>query len=378
MIDDRTKTIYVVGAGGRTGMLFCRELQNAARMIGIAFPAEIENIKSGKAKIARGKNPPEIFAAELVPPEDFSFAAAKNPPDFLWLATRNPVDKITAFYYRHFANQQNFPALVLSQNGLSAAADAKKGLQEALGQDADKVAIVRVSLINGVDLNADRDGTLTVGYKLPIKLGFGRCEFAEVSPMQTYIGDTSASSSASLGLGEIFEKAGVKAREFRGKEVLAMENAKLFLNLIGMAAATAQGSGEPTAAVGNTDVGAGSPSRKTTADQGWRDKEILKKEMAMLREFVLAVNAVRGGFAGKLGGYPVKLLARLALLPVWWLAPWRGVLAGAIAKGRNRPKDLLEIDYYNGEAVRLGKKANVPTPANEAIIAKVRALKRKI
>ena len=348
MIDDRTKTIYVVGAGGRTGMLFCRELQNAARMIGIAFPAEIENIKSGKAKIARGKNPPEIFAAELVPPEDFSFAAAKNPPDFLWLAARNPVDKITAFYYRHFANQQNFPALVLSQNGLSAAADAKKGLQEALGQDADKVAIVRVSLINGVDLNTDSDGTLTIDYKLPIKLGFGAA--------QTYIGDTDVNSSASLGLGKIFKKAGVGARQFRGKDVLAMENAKLFLNLIGMAAA-ANGAGVAA---------------------GYRDKKIFKKEMAALREFVLAVNAVRGGFAGKLGGYPVKLLARLALLPVCLLAPWRGILAGAIAKGRNRPKDLSEIDYYNGEVVRLGKKANVPTPANEEIIAKARALKCKI
>jgi len=348
MMNDGTRTIYVVGAGGRTGMLFCRELQNAARMIGVAFPAEIENIKSGKAKIARGKNPPEIFTAELVPPEDFGAAIVRNAPDFLWLAARNPVDKITAFYYRHFANQQNFPALVLSQNGLSAVADAKKGLQEALGQDADKVAIVRVSLINGVDLNTDGDGTLTIGYKLPIKLGFGTA--------QTYIGDTDVSFSASLGLGKIFKKAGVGARQFRGKDVLAMENAKLFLNLIGMAAA-ANGAGVAA---------------------GYRDKKIFKKEMAALREFVSAANAVRGGFAGKLGGYPVKLLARLALLPVCLLAPWRGILAGAIAKGRNRPKDLSEIDYYNGEVVRLGKKANVPTPVNEEIIAKARALKCKI
>ncbi len=355
-MNDGTKTVYVIGAGGRTGMLFCRELRNAARIIGVAFPAEIESIKFGKAKIARGENPPEIFAAELAPAEDFGAAIARNAPDFLWLATRNPVDKITAFYYRHFANQQNFPALALSQNGLSAVADARKGLQAALGQDADKVAIVRVSLINGVDLRADRDGTITIGYKLPIKLGFGRCEFAEVSPMQTYIGGTYVNSSASLGLGEVFKKAGIKAREFRGKDVLAMENDKLFLNLIGMAAA-----------VEGVDAGA-----------AWRDKEIFKKEMAMLREFVLAANAGRGGFAGKLGGYPVKLLARLTLLPVWLLAPWRGVLAGAIAKGRNRPKDLSEIDYYNGEVVRLGKKANVPTPANEAIIARARALKREI
>jgi len=348
MMNDGTRTIYVVGAGGRTGMLFCRELQNAARMIGVAFPAEIENIKSGKAKIARGKNPPEIFTAELVPPEDFGAAIVRNAPDFLWLAARNPVDKITAFYYRHFTNQQNFPALVLSQNGLSAVADAKKGLQEALGQDADKVAIVRVSLINGVDLNTDGDGTLTIGYKLPIKLGFGTA--------QTYIGDTDVSFSASLGLGKIFKKAGVGARQFRGKDVLAMENAKLFLNLIGMAAA-ANGAGVAA---------------------GYRDKKIFKKEIAMLREFVSAANAVRGGFAGKLGGYPVKLLARLALLPVCLLAPWRGILAGAVAKGRNRLKDLSEIDYYNGEVVRLGKKANVPTPVNEEIIAKARALKCKI
>ena len=347
-MDDGTRTIYVVGAAGRTGMLFCRELQNAARMIGVAFPAEIENIKSGKAKIVRGKNLPEIFTAELVPPEDFGVAIVRNAPDFLWLAARNPVDKITAFYYRHFANQQNFPALVLSQNGLSAVVDAKKGLQEALGQDADKVAIVRVSLINGVDLNTDGDGTLTIGYKLPIKLGFGTT--------QTYIGGTDVNSSASLGLGEIFKEAGIGVREFRGKDVLAMENAKLFLNLIGMAAAA-----------NGADVAA-----------GWRDKNIFKKEMAALREFVSAVNAVRGGFADKLGGYPVKLLARLALLPVCLLAPWRGILAGAVAKGRNRLKDLSEIDYYNGEVVRLGKKANVPTPVNEEIIAKARALKCKI
>ena len=132
-MDDGTRTIYVVGAAGRTGMLFCRELQNAARMIGVAFSAEIENIKSGKAKIARGKNPPEAFAVELVPPEDFSFAAAKNPPGFLWLAAGNPVDKITTLFYRPFAKQQKFSPLGLSQNGLSAGGGAKKEIGRAAG-----------------------------------------------------------------------------------------------------------------------------------------------------------------------------------------------------------------------------------------------------
>ncbi len=345
------KTFYIIGAGGRTGAMFCRELQNAARVIGVAFLDEAGRINSGKIKIARGGGLPETFNAKIIAAENFAAAIKKNPPDFLWLATRNPVGKAVEFYYRHFTGKDNPPSLILSQNGLSAVGDAKKGLRAAMGQGSDKVKIIRVSLINGIDLRSDGE-TSIISYKLPVKLGFGVLKFAEVSPMQTCIGDTYASSGGA-DLGEIFRKAGIRAQEFRGDDVLAMENAKLFLNLIGMVCA-AEG----------VDAGA-----------GWRDKTIFQKEIAMLREFVLAAEKNGGGFANNLGGYPVKFLARLALSPVWRLAPFRGLFARIISKGRNRPKDLSEIDYYNGEVVKLGEKANVPTPVNEEIIAKARALK---
>jgi len=258
---------------------------------------------------------------------------------------------------------------------LSVIDDARRGLVAAMGQGADKVKIIRVSLINGVDLNmeaaaaqgsdepmaafagapANQSGISVVNYKLPIKLGFGALKFAEVSPMQTCkicIGVTYA-NFARLDLEEIFREAGIRAQKFVGDEVLAMENSKLFLNLIGVAAA-----------VEGFDAGA-----------GWRDATIFKKEIAMLKEFVVAVKKSGEGFVGDLGGYPVDFFAKLALLPVWLILPFRGMFARVIAKGRNRPKDLSEIDYYNGEVVRLGKRAGVAVPVNEEVVAKAKNLK---
>jgi len=341
------KTIYIIGAMGRTGALFCRELQGAAKIIGVALPSEIEKIESQKLKIARGKNSPEVFASKIISSDDFAAAIKTMPPDFLWLATRNPVDKITAFYYRHFLGEANFPALILSQNGRSAITDAQKGLRDALGHGADKVAIIRVSLVNGVDLS-NSDNTSVISYKLPIKMGFGAVERARFHP-------ASLQGETLRNLKEIFQKAGVRAREFRGKDVLAMENAKLFLNLIGMAGA-----------VEGVDAGA-----------GWRDRTMFKQEIAMLKEFAVAVKKSGGGFAGDLGGYPVKFLARLVLLPAGLLLPFRGLFARIISKGRSRPKDLSEIDYYNGEVVRLGKEVGAATSVNEMIIQKSKVKSQK-
>ncbi len=355
--------------------MFARELQGACNVVGVGLADEIEKIKSRKIKIVRGNGAPAALDAKTIVSEDFGITIKSNPPDFLCVAARNPVDKVVEFYYRHFADAKNVPALILSQNGLSAIEDARRGLQKALGQDADKVQIIRVSLINGIDLevkaasasvSAGQDGTSIIKYKLPIKLGFGaagedsksKCKVDKVAPCRLQQGTTLGEGEAlhkqgtTLGgvgnLKKVFDKAGIEAREFRAKEVLAMENAKLFLNLIGMACA-----------VEGVDVGA-----------GWQNKEIFKKEIAMLKEFAAAVKKSGGGFADNLGGYPVKLFASLVFLPIWLLSPFRGFFAKVIAKGRNRPKDLSEIDYYNGEVVRLGKRGGAATPINREIIQK--------
>jgi ketopantoate reductase len=348
------KTIYIVGIGGRTGAMFCRELQGAAKIIGVGMEHEVGAINSGKIKIQRNGSQPETLKTEVVRAEDFAVAVSQNYPDFIWLAVKNPVAKAVESYYREFKGRENIPALVLSQNGLSAINDAKIGLRAALGQDADKVRIVRVSLINGVDLKMDGGATI-ISYKLPVKLGFGILD------------------GQNSDFKNILRASHIRVQEFKGQDVLNMENSKLFTNLIGMVSAI----------------------RGVSADQGLRDKKIFLQEVAMLKEFVLAASAkgygvpraavakgygvpkAGGGFVDDFCGYPIKFLAQMMLWPLWLLLPLRGLLANIVAKGRNRPKDLSEIDYYNGEVVKLGKQFNIPTPVNEAVVTKAKEILNK-
>jgi len=212
-------------------------------------------------------------------------------------------------------------------------------LKEALGQEAGRVKIVRASLINGIDLKINNDGTSIISYKTPIKIAFGFLEGADKDD----------------GLSAAFHGAGFKVQKFSGRGVAEMENSKLFTNLIGMASA----------------------ANGLSVSAGLRDKKVFKQEISMLKEYVLAAKAGGHGFAADFLGYPVKLLARMMLLPVSLLLPFRGVFEGIVAKGRNRPKDLSEIDYYNGEVVRLGKKYGIAVPVNESIVAKAKDISEK-
>jgi len=230
------------------------------------------------------------------------------------------------------------PALILSQNGLSAVGDAQVALREVLGQDASRVKIIRVSPINGIDAIFD-SRSFQISYKLPIKLGFG------------LVGG-SGPSELTGALAAIFKNAGFKITEFYGKDVVKMENSKLFTNLIGVAAAV----------------------NGVAADQGLRNKEIFHQEVSMMREYIRTIKASGSGFVANFCGYPVDFLANLMLMPFWMLIPLRGILANAVAKGRNRPKDLTEIDYYNGEVVRMGRSCNVKTPVNDELVLSAKQL----
>lgn len=326
------KTVYIIGIGGRTGAMFAREMQAKCDIVGVGRANEVEMIARGGLKIKRGGNSSEDLKAAAVAADGFAPAIENKYPDYIWLAVRNPVTEAVKTYYSFFSGKDRFPVLVLSQNGLSAVEDAKAALREVLGPDAERVGIIRVSLINGVD--AESDGRVfKISYKLPIKMGFG-------------LWNKGGNDGASKPLAEIFAAAGIKAKEFYGDDVAKMENAKLFTNLIGVPAAVSG----------------------MSADQGLRDKKIFQQEVMALREYVKAVRASGGGFAAQFCGYPIGFLARVVLLPLWLIMPWRGIFAGIVAKGRNRPKDLGEIDYYNGEVARMGRKYNVKTPVNDGLV----------
>ena len=340
--------IFIIGIGGRTGSMFARELQGVCDIVGVGLEREKEAVNRGGIKIQRNNNgiakPLEVEAI-LAP--DFGAAIEKKYPDFIWLAVKNPVAPAVKFYYSQFKGKEKIPALVLSQNGLLAISDAQTALNDALGQDADKIRIIRVSLSNGIDLRVDeaayapagatasQSGTFIISYKIPIKLGFG------------------AIVGKATDIKEILQAARIKAQEFKGADVYKMENSKLFTNLIGMASATCG----------------------LTVSAGLRDKKTFEQEIAILKEYVSAVKASGGGFVDNFAGYPIKMLAEMVLLPTALLVPFRGIFERIVSKGRSRPKDLSEIDYYNGEAVKLGQAVGVPTPVNEEIIRRAKAEK---
>jgi hypothetical protein len=57
----------------------------------------------------------------------------------------------------------------------------------------------------------------------------------------------------------------------------------------------------------------------------------------------------------------------------------RGFLGALVEKKRvGKPKDLSEIDYYNGEVVKLGKRFGIPTPVNEEIISRAKILPKVV
>ena len=116
-------------------------------------------------------------------------------------------------------------------------------------------------------------------------------------------------------------------------------------------------------------------SRRLSVVDGVKERELFKEEVIALKESMRAVELSGGEFLD-FPHYPVKIFTDLlSLLPIFLLSIFRNIIGKIISKGRGgKPKDLDEIDYYNGAVIKLGKKTGVLTPVNEEIYK--RALKR--
>ncbi len=318
------KKIAIIGAGGRTGTMFAFELRNSAQILGVGRETEVKAIREGKLGIERqGKL--EQFKEKVKEDKDFK----ENPDaDIIFLATKNPVSPAIKYYFQKFIGKEKIPALLLSQNGISAIDEAKKTLKEIFGQDSEKIKLARVILFNPVEKRevADR---IYIKYSLPIRIAL-----AKISGP----GDMK-------DIAEIFKAAGFEVKEFPEKEAKNLELSKLFLNLIGMASAV----------------------RGLSIKDGFSDKETFKEEIGALREYIKVVKGLNGSFIN-LPGYPVKLLTILLGLPDSFLAIFRKKIARLVSRGREgKIKDLEEIEFYNGAAAKKGRDLGIKTPINEKI-----------
>lgn len=326
--------IAIIGIGGRTGTLFASKLKGAAEVLGVGREKEAEMIKSKNLLIQKRGADPEVLDQRIILDSDF----ANHPlPDYILVATRNPVRPVVKYYYQ-IAKEKGgkLPVLILSQNGISAVEEAASALREIFGGDASNIQIIRLNLFNPVD-GVKEGEKICMKYFEPVKLVFSSAFGLE---------DTA-------GFRKIIEAAGIEYGEYPREDARNMECSKLFLNLIGMAAA----------------------SYGLSVEKGYQDKNVFKEEVTMLREYSAAVRLSGNRFLN-FKSYPVGLLSCIInCVPMPILVAMRGILQKMIAKGRgDKPKDLGEIDYYNGGVIRLAQTVGVKAPVNTKIYNQAKKL----
>lgn len=324
------KKIGLIGIGGRTGSMFAFELREKGEIIGIGKREEINLIKEKKVFIKKGEKE-ILFKGEVM--EDSEFPKGIEF-DFLFLTVKNPVKPAVKYYYQRVKEKNlKLPVLFLSQNGIEAFEEALSSLKEILGEKIKEISIFRISLFNPVDKKILGEKFI-ISYSLPIRLAISRVfgNFPEKEVL------------------EIFQNKNFKVYFVPSKDSKNMEYSKLFLNLIGMASAT----------------------HNLSIKEGFSKKEIFEEEILALREYKRVVKLKKGKFLN-FPHYPIKIFSFLISLPLFVLFPFRKILAKLLEKGRSqKPKELDEIDYYNGAVVKLGKELGIETPINSKILERAK------
>ncbi|MBU4299542.1 hypothetical protein KJ636_05895 [Patescibacteria group bacterium] len=336
--------IAVIGVGGRTGAMFAFEFKKAAEVLGVGREKEIEIIQKKKLYIKKEGHPAELFEVKAIKDTEFpdGFLPARNAlhsnaggPEIIFLTIKNPVGPAVEYYYQKIKNEKKLPVLVLSQNGLAAGEEAKNGLEKTLGQRANEVQIIRLSLLNAVE-RKNLESKIYIGYSLPIRLCFG-----------VFSGQGETKKIAAL-----FKEAGIEAEEIPPEKVRDMEFSKLFLNLIGMSSA----------------------ANGLSLREGFGERETFKEEINSLREYIRVVRAAGGNFLN-LSPYPIKLFVFLVeKIPLPILIFFRQKIWTIVSRGRKGKEkgNLDEIDYYQGEVVRLGKETGIKTSVSEEILKRAK------
>ncbi len=322
--------IGIVGFGGRTGTMFFQELKNFAEVFGIGKKEEIEKAKEKKLFVQKnGKR--EIVEGNFIEEKDFPGGIEF---DFLFLTVKNPVGQAVRYYYQKI-KEKNLkpPILFLSQNGIEAGEEALSVLKEIFSQRIKEISIFRISLFNPVDKKTLDDKDFIV-YSLPIKMAMAKF-FGNAKEREIF---------------DFFKKTNFKVSFFPQTQVKNLEYSKLFLNLIGMACAT----------------------HNLSPKEGFLKKEVFTEEILAAKEYIKVVKKAGGKFLN-FKGYPVFAFSLFLSLPPSFLWPFRKILANQIEKGRKgKPKDLDEIEYYNGAVVKLGKRVGIETPINQKILEKAK------
>jgi ketopantoate reductase len=323
------KRVAIIGIGGRTGTMLANELQNHADVFGVGREVEVNLIEEKRLYVGDSISP---YEGKVITNTEFK---EDLWPDLIFLATKNPVSAAIKYYLEKF-KKGYFPALILSQNGISTTLEAKTSLERVLSYESDKVRIIRMVIFNPVE-KKQLENKIHIKYSLPIQIAIAKV--SGESDIKDVI--------------DILKLAKFRVTEFEPNQAQNLEYSKLFLNLVGMASA----------------------SRGLSVANGLERPEVFKEEINSLKEYVRVVNAYGGKFLN-FPNYPVGLFSFLiSVVPTMILQFFKSSIISMItSKREEKPKDLDEIDYYNGAVVKLGHKAKIKVEVNKKIYD--RALER--
>lgn len=321
--------VGIIGMG-RTGIMFFSELKESCEIFGIVKEPEIEKIKQ-KLIIVKKNSKKEILMGNFISEKDFP---AGIDFDFLFLTVKNPVFEPVKFYFEKIKKfGKKIPILFLSQNGIFAVEESNLALKEVFGEKIKELSIFRIVLFNPVTKKVFKDKE-EITFSLPIKIGLAKA-FGPAKEREIF---------------NFFKNVKFKVKFFSEKNLKNMEYSKLFLNLLGMACA----------------------SYGLSLKDGFSKKEIFLEEIEAIKEYKKVVKRARGKFLN-FPNYPVKFLSFIFSLPNPILLLARNILAKIIEREREgKPKELDEIEYYNGAVVKLGEKFRIETKFNKEILKRAK------
>ena len=318
--------IGVIGVGGAVGSTFAFEFQRAGHEVfGIDKEKEIQKIREKKFFLHPFFQEKKVLKLKVFSLEEKEAFREVENCDLLFFAIPRPLKDSLFFYFQKLAQQKKeLPFLFFIQNGLNLREEILRVFRLFFKKEDEK-KIIRAILLNPV-LKKNKEEKIIIRYSLPLKILLA----AEKEEKEFF-----------LSFGTSFSFC-----FFPKKEEKNLEYSKLFLNLFGMA----------SAAFG------------LSLKEGLLKKEILEKEMLALKEYLWVVKKSKGKILN-LPGFPLKIFSFLiSFLPLKFFYFLRRIILFLVLKKReNREKSLREIDFYNGEVVRLARKLSIKAKTNEEI-----------
>ncbi|MGB9598278.1 MAG: ketopantoate reductase family protein [Minisyncoccales bacterium] len=322
--------VCLVGVAGAVGSAFALAFQRGGHEVfGIDQREKIQKIKEGRFFIETKPEERKILNLKVFSTKEKGFWDEMKDCDILFFAVPRPLKDCLSFYFQKIKEKKlKIPLLFFIQNGWGIRKEVSEIFQSFFNPDEEKIE--RLILLNPISKKEEKEIVVTFSFPLRILV------------------PSEKERDFFYSFGKNFS-----FYFFPKKEEENLEYSKLFLNLFGMASA----------------------ANGFSLKEGLFQKEILRKEIGVLKEYIFIVKK-RKGKIFNLPGYPLKIFSFfISFFPLNFFYFLRKIILFFVSTKRERKeKSLKEIDFYNGQAVFWAKEMGLKLPFNEEVWKKGKSI----